>query len=536
MAAVKNRFIISIIILVLGGTIGIVYFTQQQNENRNTAKIHNENAVTSFTIQDLLPPKFTEDLNSYFEEQGWVEKPSGPGTIKVYQTDAIPAVASAINLYQILVAVKPYRDYLDNSPVLEIGVSQDIDMANPQAVLGKKLLASITVVTPEMNNKIRLIPAEQLNPTVIQVEPALFLSEPTSGEMPLLNHLAPIIFHIVIEGPADQLEDLENDVLTHDYLTAHYFRSELPSEEDFVTVMKTGTTVAGGPGWELCERTKGFTYPISNIKDELAAADITIISNESSFVDGCSQMAGTTAFCGKPSYIQNLLDIGTDIISLTGNHMCDYGKNAFLETLTGYSANSISYFGGGKNKSEAFSPLIVETKAGTLAFIGINNMGPAGVIATEESAGAAYFDHDLFIQEIDNATQNADIVWVDTQLWPEYGTTPGADQLEISQLASEQGAAIITGVSSHELQGMTYLGNTPVFYGLGNFLFDQMWSQETRQGLVLKITLFENKIIDMKLMPTILYDYCQVRFAGEQEKYELLRYFLNISTFDEEQS
>ena len=79
---------------------------------------------------------------------------------------------------------------------------------------------------------------------------------------------------------------------------------------------------------------------------------------------------------------------------------------------------------------------------------------------------------------------------------------------------------------------MTFVDEKPVFYGLGNFLFDQMWSQETRQGLVLEVTLYDGAIRRIELLPTIMHDYCQPRFAEGQDKNDLIQYFFSISNFD----
>jgi poly-gamma-glutamate synthesis protein (capsule biosynthesis protein) len=127
------------------------------------------------------------------------------------------------------------------------------------------------------------------------------------------------------------------------------------------------------------------------------------------------------------------------------------------------------------------------------------------------------------------ASEKADIIWVDTHLWPEYGTSPTNDQQQYSREAVTLGADIVTGVSSHEIQGMTFINETPVFYGLGNFLFDQMWSDETRQGLVLEITLYDNAIRKIELLPTVMYEYCQPRFVEDNQKDTLLDYFFSIS-------
>lgn len=533
-----HAFTVAVLLFIVIGALLIVALQTKESLRSTHDPFHNDKRLT-YSFSKNTPPKLKADLLEYFKENGYEENTidTKDSTVNIYKTDTSIPVVNSLNLYQIWVLAEKFKDSFDTTSVSTIGIHEKVDVSDPHTEIADsfhELKNLVSLETSSNVSKVILVPIELLNIGVYTPLTTLSNFEFSPKPSKWSEKSYPLVSHIVIDAPENVLEDMKSNLLTDTYLLEHYYRSSLPTDNDFVTVIKTGTTVAGGPGWELCERTRGsMSYPIDRVKNVLSAADITIISNESSFIEGCSQAAGTTAFCGKPSYLQNLIEMGTDIISLTGNHMCDYGKTVFSETLDMYTANNMGYFGGGKKSSEAWTPLYVDTGAGRIAFIGVNLMGPTGVIADEESSGVAYYDDELFSQTLTKARVNADIVWVDTHLWPEYGTTPGADQIAVSEKAASLGASIITGVSSHELQGMTFIGPTPVFYGLGNFLFDQMWSMETRQGLVLEVTLFENKIINITLMPTILYDYCQPRFAEAEEKTRLLNYFKQISTFPE---
>jgi poly-gamma-glutamate synthesis protein (capsule biosynthesis protein) len=157
-------------------------------------------------------------------------------------------------------------------------------------------------------------------------------------------------------------------------------------------------------------------------------------------------------------------------------------------------------------------------------------MGPDGVLATESLTGAAYYDQARLKQAIETAKTQSDYVWVDTQLWPEYGTTPGGDQVSVSQEAINYGADIVTGVSSHELQGAANYNGKLVFYGLGNFFFDQMLELESRQGIALRAYMYDGKVRSIEILPTMMFNNCQPRFLEGSEKERLLNYFLDIST------
>jgi len=57
---------------------------------------------------------------------------------------------------------------------------------------------------------------------------------------------------------------------------------------------------------------------------------------------------------------------------------------------------------------------------------------------------------------------------------------------------------------------------------VGNFVFDQMWSEETRQGTILDLVFYEEKLVSVKFKPTVIDNYAQPRLANEKEKKVIL--------------
>jgi poly-gamma-glutamate capsule biosynthesis protein CapA/YwtB (metallophosphatase superfamily) len=496
----------------------------------------------TYAIEPGTPPKLSTFIADHFESLGILEagEQNDPDISVTFQPSAntdnqADDDEDIIDLYQIWGVTVPFSEYVHlqassenfNESVIITDVSRLIDSHSPSELLGEFFPISVSGET-EAVTKAKLITLQESTPDEIFIDGR-------NGDIPIVlrsleEYTYPFIQHVRVSGPRHIMSSLSAELAGSGFIEENNYLTQLPDPGSFVTVLKTGTSVTGGPGWELCERVKGRAdYPIDNVKDTMTDADISIISNETSFVPGCTQPAGTTSFCGKPSYLQNIRDMGVDVISLTGNHMADYGRDYFSDMLDLYTENDISYFGSGKDSDSAWEPLVIDTNAGKIAFIGYNMMGPEGVLAGENDTGAAYYDSDRLAESIEKARNISDIVWVDTHLWPEYGTTPSSDQISLSQEAIDLGADIVTGVSSHEIQGMTFYKNKPIFYGLGNFLFDQMFSIETRQGMALSVTLYEGRIVHIELLPTHMYDYCQPRFLEGSSRLDLIQYFMSIS-------
>ena len=134
---------------------------------------------------------------------------------------------------------------------------------------------------------------------------------------------------------------------------------------------------------------KGITYPAEAIVDWLRTADITHISNEVSFREGCPPptIYDGTVMCSNPKYIELLKYVGTDVIELTGNHLWDYGVRYLSDTIKTYKDLGWGYFGGGLDLQDSIRPYTVTVNGNRIAFIGCNWFGADW--ASDQYAGSA---------------------------------------------------------------------------------------------------------------------------------------------------
>ena len=163
-------------------------------------------------------------------------------------------------------------------------------------------------------------------------------------------------------------------------------------------------------------------------------------------------------------------------------------------------------YGGGADKASAFAPLFLEHNGNKLAFLGANSYGPDSAWATEFSPGSAPFDLAIMSAAIRSIKEEgeADVVFTELQYQESYDVTPLYDQrLDFGALA-RAGADIVTGVQSHVPQAVEFVEGNLVLYGLGNLYFDQMWTEDTREGLIVKHTIYAGRHISTQLLPTLL--------------------------------
>lgn len=287
------------------------------------------------------------------------------------------------------------------------------------------------------------------------------------------------------------------------------------------------------------EAVKDNAYAAEHIGDFLADADLTHVSNESSFVPGCTPTR-SMAFCSHPNYIETLKKSGVDIVELTGNHNNDYGAKYSASTIEMYKDLGWRYFGGGLNSDDASKILYESVKGSKVAFLGynyydsmLNNHGP---LAGPNKSGANSYSEEKLKKDIAEAKKNADIVIVSFQFqecycYPEgdviyplcYKPVSSPDQKGVFRKAVDLGANIVVGTQAHQPQTYEMYNDGVIFYGLGNLFFDQYLWIGTRQGLVLTHYFYEGKYIQTKITPIYMEKDFKVSIATKQQGDLLLK-------------
>lgn len=303
--------------------------------------------------------------------------------------------------------------------------------------------------------------------------------------------------------------------------------------ERMTKLIMTGVTAISRTSAFKIDAANDPALPARKVADVLAAADLTHVSNEVPFTASCKPVLGTLQLCSKPHYIETLKLAGVDLISSTGNHMNDYGINAFLETLDLFDQEGFKVFGGGRNIDEAARVLVVEDHGNKLAFLGMNSFGPKSVWATADRPGAQEYNRELLHQQLADARAQADVVFLDMQSEETYQYEPYAGNKEKFRDGIANGADVVTGVQAHQPQAVEFLdgGRKIILYGLGNLFFDQMQSDNVRQGLVARHTIHNGKLIQTELLPTLLMDYVQPRWATPAEAQTILDLVFAASGF-----
>lgn len=360
-----------------------------------------------------------------------------------------------------------------------------------------------------------LLPFDALTPELVVFA--------VDGQNPVDNRFAADAYPLVATVYAHS-SNLANDASVLEALVAAGHGTNRDPNQLTVLAMTGVTAMVRETAYQMDQF--GPEWVAEVVGPELAAADITAVSNEVPFVPGCvtNTAADNLTFCSSPDYMAALEAVGTDIIGLTGNHQNDYGRTDALTSLDIYAEAGLPVYGGGRTKEEAFAPLYIDHNGNRLAFLGANSYGPDFAWATDDGPGSAEFDLNILSATIRAVKEQdkADIVLVELQYQESYGVDPLWDQRQNFRLLSETGADIVTGVQSHVPQAMEFDDGRLILYGLGNLFFDQMARQDTREGLIVKHSFYAGRHISTQILTTLLYDYGQPRWTSDAERESLL--------------
>ena len=236
-----------------------------------------------------------------------------------------------------------------------------------------------------------------------------------------------------------------------------------------------------------------FNKLFDNIS-ELKNADILFGNLEGPVSDVGNNVGSKYSFRMDPAILPAIKDAGFDIVSFANNHVGDWNINAFKDTLFRLKNENILKTGAGINKIDAETPTIIEKNGIKFGFLGFSDVGPEWMEAKENTPGILLANDPLIREIIKNAKVQSDVLIVSIHWGEEYKTIHNSRQESLAHMAIDNGADMVIGHHPHVMQDIATYKDKPIVYSLGNFIFDQYFSQNTMRGMLFEVK-FENGIL-----------------------------------------
>lgn len=267
-----------------------------------------------------------------------------------------------------------------------------------------------------------------------------------------------------------------------------------PLQAKTTTIVITGDVMLGRTVMTTSLDKNEPTYPFTYVADTLRIPDITFINLENPIVENCPRHTGGFKFCADPSMIQGLTFSGVDVVTLANNHSYNYGADGVNQTRNLLSQNGI--------ESTGLDNLIIKEVNGTkFGFLGFEKSQLGYPKLTE-----------LEKKLVRESNAKIDVLIVAMHWGVEYQDKALPGVRILARELVNLGADVIVGSHPHWVQDWETIGGVPVYYSLGNFVFDQMWSQKTREGLAVKLTFDGKNIVNEERLPVFMKNHAQPQF------------------------
>jgi poly-gamma-glutamate capsule biosynthesis protein CapA/YwtB (metallophosphatase superfamily) len=255
------------------------------------------------------------------------------------------------------------------------------------------------------------------------------------------------------------------------------------------------------------------TGRVGAVREYLSGADLTLANFENPVITDAVYHPDATTFTGDLRLMPVLDQAGLDGVTLGNNHVLDAGTTGLNETMRHLDDAGIAHAGAGMDLAEARKPMVFDlggTKVGVLSYLNVPSYGWAW--ATQTAPGTAPLLQNVMEEDIKRLRPRVDLILVMPHWGKEYIATPEPQQVDLAHAALDAGADLVVGGHAHWPKGIEVYEGKPIFYGVGNFLLDQSWSEETSTGIFAEITLYGDEVVQVRPVPFIMLDFAQPNF------------------------
>lgn len=261
-----------------------------------------------------------------------------------------------------------------------------------------------------------------------------------------------------------------------------------------ISLVATGDALLHNPvyisAYDNSTESFNFAPQLELVKEEIKNYDIKYYNQETVFggklTDRFNCKYNMPGYCSYPyfnspsEFGDAMVDAGFNMISLASNHSadCTYASDTCITNSYNYwKSKNVVFDGFNEDESKENKYNIGEKNGIKYGFLNYTNT----LNGLDNSVSNIKYKIDLYDEEtakkeIEDLKTKVDVVIV-AMHWhkasAEYETVPTQANKEIANYLASLGVDIILGTYSHCLQPFDIIGNTVVFYSLGNFISNQ---------------------------------------------------------------
>lgn len=242
-----------------------------------------------------------------------------------------------------------------------------------------------------------------------------------------------------------------------------------------------------------------YNFPFQFMKSHFSDSDYVFANLEGSVSSVGADTGKPFSFRFEPAVAPAIAAAGIDLVSLANNHILDWGRDSLCATTTHLEKVNVAFVGAGCNNDQAEKSTLVTLGNTKIAFLAYTEFYQ-GAHATATAPGLSEYSMTKIGEKIKALKENekVDLVFVSMHWGDEYKPRANNYQVTTGYKLIEMGADLVIGHHPHVKQEIERYKNGWIIYSLGNFIFDQSWSKETMEGLMVDISIQNKKIISLE--------------------------------------
>ena len=255
------------------------------------------------------------------------------------------------------------------------------------------------------------------------------------------------------------------------------------------------------------------------LNELIRKADYRIFNLEAPLVDDHTPIEKNGPSLAAPtSCITGIKKIGTNLVTLSNNHILDQGEKGLYSTIKTLETANIKHLGAGNNISSARRPFFFMSGKKTIGVYACTEHEFS--IAGEDSSGANPFDPLFSLDDVVELKQKCDYVIVLYHGGKEHYRYPSPNLQRICRRLIDKGANLVVCQHSHCIGCEEEYKEGVIVYGQGNFLFDGSEDECWKTSLLIQI----DSVFNITYIPIVKYKSC-VRLADKKTGDEIISAF-----------
>jgi poly-gamma-glutamate synthesis protein (capsule biosynthesis protein) len=233
----------------------------------------------------------------------------------------------------------------------------------------------------------------------------------------------------------------------------------------------------------------GIDSLFSDAKPLFLSSDAVVINLENPVTKRVNSLNKRYVFRAEPEWLPALRRQGITHAAMANNHTMDQGRDGITDTYDNLIASGITPIGYGINQQDACKPCVIEKNGVKAALFNSFLLSVGDWELLENEVGVCQASVEKISGDIKTfKDSHPDYRIVAVLHWGIEHTTHPTDQQRMeARMLVDSGADAVIGHHPHVIQDEEIYNGSPIFYSLGNFVFDQRQDEGTA-GMAVMLT------------------------------------------------